>query len=54
MNMRLMPMIYLPVTLISLRRKLSDKNKGTGATGMVFCSFTRCRSYGYSCYADKP
>ena len=42
MNMRLMPMIYLPVTLISLRRKLSDKNKGTGATGMVFCSFTRC------------
>lgn len=41
MNMRLMSMIYLPVTLISLRRKLGDKNKGTGATGMVFCSFTR-------------
>ena len=35
-------MIYLLATLISLRRKLSDKNKGTGATGMVFCSFTRC------------
>ena len=42
MNMRLMPMIYLLATLISLRRKLSDKNKGTGATWMVFCSFTRC------------
>lgn len=28
----LMSMIYLPVTLISLRRKLSDENKGTGAT----------------------
>ena len=26
-NMRLMPMIYLPVTWISLHRKLGDKNK---------------------------
>ena len=42
MNMRLMPMIYLLATLISLRRKLGDKNKGTGATVMVFCSFIRC------------
>ena len=35
MNMRLMPMIYLPGTLSKLRRKLRDKNKGTGGTGKV-------------------
>lgn len=38
----LMSMIYLPVTLISLRRKLSDENKGTGATVLLFCSFVTC------------
>ena len=36
MNMRLMPMIYLPVTLISLRRKFSS-NKGMGQ--MIYMSF---------------
>lgn len=52
--MRLMPMIYLLATWISLRQKLGNKNKGTGATVMVFCSFTLLQSYSYSCYADTP
>lgn len=42
MNMRLIPVIYLPVTLISLRQKLGYENKGTGTTVLLFCSFVTC------------